>query len=494
MKTQTLVATADERHRAAISQINWVGAAYRAALAGEYERASSLLGKVEPQITELPRGLRIDAAAALQLLSRPTAALNWLPTNSANASLRFPSQVDEQWLRLRLLLDAGRLAEAKPWADQVSDDATTIRSTADGNPSGSPSVARRLVLAEYRHMIGWRQGARDLLDELVGRLYGNSDARVAEQLYVPATQRAELELLRAIVMRDDEPLKAMAAQTSDSPVLLALRGKSLIAIGRRMATGNNYSSAIEHYEKVVRVFEARLPNHTIAIQAMHALVGIAQQHDDDETFKKWRDHAWNCIVASREFGTSHALWCACHRMRSATKGSSESRQDILDCLRPYANVYQADPYLDRQILTFEAKVAMTQTEWHRAALSLSRLRRIEKTLWADTSLEYALATATHAHVLAQYGRSDEAEQARSLAISIVRTLQESEPKKPVLAFLAVVTNRRDEGRPIYEWIEQYRLHRFNSPSEQRKMIDYVSTQIRDEFPGDAKLLADHLAE
>lgn len=433
---------------ARVLQADAVDSAREAAQTGQYQKAERLLAELELESPDV----RFDAASAYREIGKPSHGLKTLEGAVENPSTKS--------LRLRLLLDAGRMKEAEKLVENATEE---IESTADG----------ALALIEYRHEIAWNEGAVRLLDKLQSQDFDLS-----------TDQQIESRLLRAQVSDRPQDLgELLANSTSTRPGPLSVRGKVLLLQAKHLAEQNQVEEAIEKYRDAIDNFETTSPDHIVAFRAMLAMCELTTERKLDVGFDERRQHLWTRMNAAEELDTEAAAWCAVDVMRH---GDDEARRQVLENFgrQPIVDV---NPYIERQFLLFDFELANDEERWKPADIAIKRLCELEQSLWGESSIEHAYVLAAHAHVCEQLG--DPAVNSLSRRVKeIVSGLQESLPRSRALHFLRPVTDGTQAAMPAHKWIDLYQMHRSNSDEEQRSMILHIQRTIQADYPRDAELL------
>ena len=430
---------------------------------GNFERATELLTSLSTgSFGELPMHARLDAAAAWQLLGRPTAALHWLeeaPTDNQKAL------ADEfVRLRIRLLLDAGKPMSAEHLVEENSD--------ALDDAVGS------LLIAEVRHAIGWNDGAQELLSQL-------KPASIARKLSVE--ERMQAELLLARTTDDQELFDRILTMQSHTTRSRLVKSRALLSLGELHRERKETDAAQNCFRGVIASLVDGPENHLLELSALSRLADVAEKQGDEVASKQWREKLWKKIQSTGEYGTVAAAWCAV--LRTHNDRSDEEVAQLISTVEKYHPDLAGEPYLERLLMAADFRLAVRQDKPERALAKANRLCEIESVLWGDESLEFTYALATRVWASRQLG-IDVQEDVNRL-VTIVLKLRKSLPRQPALAFLTQASNLQS-GIPAYEWIHRYQMHRFNEVADQRGMVEFIARELTSDHPADAELLVRQL--
>ena len=379
-----------------------------------------------------------------------------LPFDKFLSSIRGDRQLRRAYTALvvRLLLDAGRDAEAKDIVDDVHYDEFD-------------TIDAQLSLARFRSVIGWKDGARELLGILQQR---------GRNFELSADQMLELFLLKAEVSDRVESLERLLERSPMGSRQLAARGRVLLGLADKVKS-NDLDGKVAAYERTLSNF-SELPDHRLAFKAMLELSQVYEDHDKAAEAKSLREKLWQRIIATHEMETIDAAWCGIGLMQQSS--SLDERAAVLDRLLKCVEVYSQNDYAVRQLLTHDFQLAMAEKDWQRASASLDRLCKLEEQLWGEQSFEHTYALA--AQVQTTYLLADSvdgkelAKQRESEARQLVGALLATTGKSPSRTFLQVaelVPNDTGDKEAMHWWIHLFLMHRNNPVDEQRDMVKYI---------------------
>lgn len=480
LRALTVHGRADATERTPNSQIaTQAFLARQLADAGQYESAIVQLGThrlgANETIGELPLPVRVDLATAHQWLGNPAKGLSFLsPINETLESLRGDDQQKCAYtaLAIRLLLDAGRTAEATKIVDETHYDEFK-------------SIDSQLTLARSRSVIGWQEGAKQLFDILQQR---------GRNFELSADQMLELFLLKSEDNERPESLERLVDKTPVRPFQLEARGRVLLGMAEK-EDAQNIDRKAAAYERVLSNF-TELPDHRLAFKTMLQLGQLYEDHNRITEAKTLRNRLWQRILATNEMQTMDAAWCGIALMRHAE--TVDQKQTLIQQLWTHEGVYSRNDYVLRQLLTHDFQIAIAEKDWGRADAALDRLCELEQKLWGEPSFEYTYALAAQVQVSYQLtkptGTDEVARQREAKARKLVRSLLSATDPSPSRAFLQaaeVVPNDTDVDKAMHWWIHLFLMHRDNPDEEQLEMVRYIHREMvakRTERPSTTKAI------
>ena len=427
---------------------------------GEFASAMSLLEQLI--VEDLPRHALIDVGTTWQLLGRPATGLSVISgfANLPNETVQRTSSellaIEYQRLKLRLLMDAGRIAEANalPCLKELAD---------------SDRPTDLLLLAEFRQLIGWNEGASKLL----GRLSANMES-------LRPHERAKLEIMQAKASGDPNLLMRVAGLGQD-PGMYFVRGWALFVHGEQLREQGAIEEAERYYQEVVSHFSEKLPMHFLSFVARLKLVNGSLSLGKRESALRQREQLWDDIEAVKEFGTLNAGWCAASLLQSEIRNDEATR--LIRVIEQSLPSLDDEPYLLRAILLKRVDLVFEASDAKLGYDNADRLVAIEEKSWGAESLEYTYALTVRPGVEQDHG--GKVEMPPQVLLNLKR-MQGTFPRSPALAFLVMAAETLETQAPVsitpHEWLRLYQKHRFSADSIQREMVEHTCRSLAAEFP------------
>ena len=375
------------------------------------------------------------------------------------------TRIELKCVALELLLDAGRVNEARDW---ISEEY--------GLPTWETLDARHaLLVAESRLKIGWKEGC----EEIIQSLRENPRFRLSSNQY--------LQLALVEQLAEDQPSLDRVislCEKSQSINQETLAKFSLLRSQLESESGND-AAAIS----IAKFNSLHLPeNHWLQLQATFSAAEAAQrQGQTDKSLEYLRDY-WNRAKSIGELGTICSAWTA---LRIMDKSEAASNRAYLETMRPFRPTIALYPYVEREFLSHEFRTAFEEADYQSALHAATRLYELESELWPASSMYVVYSAAAMADARHRVGKPKEAEHALEKCRQSIREMSEAQsnsnkPQFVSAAFAPILENTEELRRellldlPAFQLVRIYIEQNENDAATQIGMLAYHAEQLEKE--------------
>ena len=412
------------------------------------------------QLAELSAAMRRPTLGikALGLLS--DRSLNFGKQEKANYLASFDESIKIQMTIVRLLLDAGLNSAAFDWSEV---------------PSELTSEKLNLLQVEARTRSGWRQGAKQLLEEL--KL--NIESLTSEE-------REHLTVLDARLSDPNDAIDKLRAWTDVADASswsdAMLQTEALLVAAKSESELDHTSEALTRLDRAEELLRRWNQNASCLSYAVSQLkVDLLPQAEG-------RDYAqatWNRAKESGEFCSDRLMWTVAPLSEET---ASDTRQEIFQSFAPYEAIYLDQPYLQRMLLRQYGFALLEDEQYTASQEVLQVLLPLEEELLGKDELITAQCKAALSFVEDRLGN-------RKAAIRLQKGVSEFVSKNvtnttPAYRFLLPISELEPKESPFpdYRWLYLCFLYRNNDEPSQQVMLDHFARQCDKQFPKAAALL------
>ena len=434
---------------------------------GDTEFAKSLVDQLD--LKAAPLLARMHAAAVWRKLGRPTEgiralgeflqpAFSWQRLGGSESE----TVVDLKCIALELLLDAGRVNEARQWNE--FDFGLPNWDELDGRHA--------LLVAELRLAIGWEEGCKEIVEALRNQ---------PQQFALTSESLIRCKLLELLA---EPSLEGVHQLWTEARFCSAETQVKVLLVRHQVETREHDEKAAEKTLSAVGKIANALPeSHVLRLQTLFQSVQLSDSISEEKSLERLGKY-WGMVKSTGEVGTVSAALAALRLMRHAP--NQESLRDYLATMQPCRPFIDAYPYLEREFLSHEFRLRFGDADYQSASLVAKRLLELETELWPAGSMYIAFASAALAD--AQYHRElhEAAKATHSHCRQVIHELVDSPDSMATAFFAPLLADDSDLSVDSlgnlagHQWVNLFIQHKENTLAMQLEMLAFYAEELEND--------------